>query len=414
MAKSSGEGRLGEERLVRSDDNDGIARLVVLAVAMLFCGAALGAQERGYHLRSKILGEERYFHVSLPPNYSVAKQRYQVTYLLDGHVKAFFDLAVASAGYDVSTGGPHEYAIPPQIVVGVEQKNRGVDLESNQEKFDRFLAEELVPYVDKEFRTVPYRTLIGHSLGGRFALFTVCRNPGMFAAIVAISPGGGDSTGFRSLSDCLRKDFSANRTVLRQLVLSAGDQEERLLASTLKLRDFVRDSAPPNWRMLFVDGAGLGHTDTPFSTIPRGIRFVHEAAVWEMPAAQGDSAIAAKGSDSDRHVAQFYKTLSARVGYSVPPSDKWLLTLASAHLRHSEHELGLAMAKKATDEYPEDVDGWSVLTDACLSENDYDCARRALEDALRIVNRLETFDDETHARQKKFFEDNLQRIKARP
>lgn len=394
------------ERVLRS--------ALMLIIALVLSSEALSAQGRVYHFRSKILGEERYFHVSLPPNYSVAKQRYQVTYLLDGHVKAFFDLAVASAGYDVSTGGPHEFAIPPQIVVGVEQKNRSFDLATNQEAFDRFLAEELVPFIDKEFRTVPYRTLIGHSLGGRFALFTFCRNPGMFPAIVAISPGGGDSTGFKSLTDCLRKDFGANRTVLRQLVLSAGDQEERLLASTLKLRDFVRDSAPPNWRMLFVDGAGLGHTDTPFSTIPRGIRFVHEGAVWEMPAAQGDSVVAARGDESEKRVAQFYKSLSARVGYTVPPPVKWLLITASAHLRRSEHGLGLAAAKRATDEYPEDVDGWSVLTDACLADSDNECARRALEDALRIVDRLELYDNETRARQKNFFEENLQRVKARP
>ena len=389
-------------------------RFLTAALAFGVTVPSLGAQSHTYHIRSKILGEERTFHVNLPPNYSVARQRYQVTFLLDGHLKAFFDLTVASAGYDITTGGPHEFAIPPQIVVGVEQKQRSVDLGSNQEAFDRFLAEELVPYIDKEFRTVPYRTLIGHSLGGRFALFTACRNPGMFPAIIAISPGVGDSTGFKAITDCLRRDFTANRTVLRQLVLTAGDQEGRLYAATVRLRDFVRDSAPPIWRMLLVDGTGLGHTDTPFAAIPRGIRFVHEAAVWEMPAAQGDSVGEGKGDEPGRRVAEFYKTLGARVGYAVAPSAKWLLTVASAHLRHGEHAEGLAAAKRLTDEYPEDVDGWTVLTDACISESDNDCARRALEEALRVLDRMDFFDEGAHARQKKFFTDNLQRIQARP
>ena len=399
---------------MRGAETFSVARVTMLAGATAICAAALGAQSRTYHIRSKILGEERTFHVNLPPNYAVARQRYQVSYLLDGHLKAFFDLAVASAGYDITTGGPHEVAIPPQIVVGVEQKQRSVDLGSNQEAFDRFLAEELVPYIDREFRTVPYRTLIGHSLGGRFALFTACRNPGMFPAIIAISPGVGDSTGFKAITDCLRRDFTANRTVLRQLVLTAGDQEGRLFAATVKLRDFVRDSAPPNWRMLLVDGSGLGHTDTPFAAIPRGIRFVHEAAVWEMPAAQGDSVGEGKGDEPGRRVAEFYKSLSARVGYTVAPSAKWLHTIASAHLRHGEHAEGLAAARRLIDEYPEDVDGWSVLSDACLSESDNDCARRALEEALRVLDRMDFFDEGAHATQKQFFKDNLLRIQARP
>ena len=49
---------------------------------------------------------------------------------------------------------------------------------------------ELIPYVEKNFRALPYRVLVGHSLGGRFALMTTCRAPGIFQSVVAISPGG--------------------------------------------------------------------------------------------------------------------------------------------------------------------------------------------------------------------------------
>lgn len=384
--------------------------LCCLVVALLASSLPLAAQSRTYHLRSKILGEERAFHVSLPPNYEAANQRYQVVYVLDGHLKAFFDLAVAAAGYDITTGGPHEFAMPPQIVVGVEQKKRSVDLGTNQEAFDRFLAEELVPYIDKQFRTVPYRTLIGHSLGGRFALLAFCRNPGIFPAVIAISPSPGDSTGFQAMTGCLRREFAANRTVLRQLVLTAGDREGRLFASAVRLGDFVRDSAPPNWRMLFVDAAGLGHTDTPFRAIPRGIRFVQDAAVWEMPPALGDSASSGTGDGPSRRVAEFYRALSDRVGYTVPPSAKWLRAIVVAHLRNGEHAEALAAARRLTAAYPEDLTGWGVLADACLRDADADCARDALEDALRVLNRLDYFDEDERMAQRKVLTDDLKRV----
>ncbi len=386
--------------------------LFLFLLAILASAApALTAQARTYHIKSKILGEDRVIHVSLPPNYSVAKQRYEVVYVLDGHVRAFFDMAVASAGYDISTGGPHEYAMPPQIVVGVEQKQRGVDLGSNQETFDRFLAEELVPYIDKEFRTVPYRTLVGHSLGGRFALFTICRNPGMFASVIAMSPGLGNDASLQAMKDCLRRDFGANRTVVRQLALTAGDRESGLFPSAMKLRDFVRDSAPPNWRMLLVDGTGLGHTDTPFAGIPPGIKFTQAAAVWEMPAAQGDSVISATGDEAERRVAGFYKALSARMGFAVAPSAKWLHTIASRYLAQRDYAKGMAAAKRMTDAYPEDISGWGVLTDACKLEGDTDCAKRSLEDALRMVDRMDYFDENGRAIEEKLIRDNLAKLR---
>ena len=164
--------------------------IAVAVVAQSVCGAPVASaattiamRERSQvatvRIQSKLLGETRTLHVSVPPNYRIARQRYPVMYLLDGQVRAFFDLTVAAANYDL-LGDMRDYAIPSQIVVGIEQGDRGADLARNGELFTRFIVEELIPYIDREYRTVPYRTLIGHSLGGRFALQTFCRAPNVF------------------------------------------------------------------------------------------------------------------------------------------------------------------------------------------------------------------------------------------
>ncbi len=66
-------------------------------------------------------------------------------------------------------------------------------------RFYRFLKDELIPYVDTAFRTdnaTHGRTLMGHSLGGYFTLFTLFydyqnkRNPSkLFKNFIAASPG---------------------------------------------------------------------------------------------------------------------------------------------------------------------------------------------------------------------------------
>ncbi len=373
----------------------------------LVLASPLSAQTRTIRISSKVLGEERVIHVSLPPNYGVAKQRYQVTYLLDGHVREFFDLTVAASAYDL-TGDVHEYATPPQIVVGVDQRDRGTDLGSNQEAFTKFLTTELVPFIDREYRTSGFRTLIGHSLGGRFALMTFCRAPGVFPAVIAISAAGGDSTGVNSVTTCLTSAFASSGTTIRHLVLSAGDREPRLRANLDRLQAFLREQAPTTWRWTVIDGTGLGHTETPLATIPPGIRFVHDKSVWEMPPALADS-VSTGQVDPERSIGSFYAGLSTRVGSTVAPSLKWMLAAARFHVRRRDSEAERT-ARRLIAAYPEDLEGYGMLAELAMARNDGSAARDALNDARGMLDRLEWHDVYERERKRKLIDDALASI----
>ena len=363
----------------------------IFAAVALVATTYAAPETRVVRVASKILGEERVVHVSLPPNYSVARRRYETTYLLDGHVRQFFDITVAAAGYDV-VAGSRDYATPPQIVVGVDQRDRGVDLGRNQELFTRFLAEELVPYIDREFRTNKYRTLIGHSLGGRFALMTFCRAPGVFPSVIAISAAGGDSTSADAVTRCLASAFGSPSTALRQLVLSAGDQEPRVLAGMERLRDFLRTSAPSHWRWTTIEEKGLGHTDTPMATIPPGIRFIHDKSVWEMSSALADSIEFGRIADPEGAVEAFYSTLGARVGVPTAPSLKWMLASTRVLVQRSDTAAAERAIRRLIAAYPEDLEAYGMQSDFALRRGDTTAARQALNDALRMLGRLDFYD----------------------
>jgi enterochelin esterase-like enzyme len=364
------------------------------ALCSLLIAAALSvpvaAQTRTVTIASTILGEKRVLHVNLPPNYAVSRRRYEVIYLLDGHVRQFVDVTVAAAGYDI-VGDVHDYAMPPQIVVGIDQRDRGTDLARNQELFTRFLTDEVVPFIDRSYRTSRYRTLIGHSLGGRFALMTFCRAPGVFPAVIAISAAGGDSTSGNAVTQCLASAFAMNGTTLRQLVLSAGDREERTHAGVERLRDFLRANAPPHWRWTVIDGTGLGHTDTPLATIPPGLRFVHDKTVWEMPPPLADS-IANGGLDPERAIPAFFSALSTRVGVTTAPTLKWMLAEAHLRMRQPDREAAERSVRRLIDAYPEDLEGYGLRADLALRVGDTTTARQTLGDALHMLGRLDGYD----------------------
>ena len=128
-------------------------------------------------LQSKVLNETRKFWVHIPKkfNENSSKKKYPVLYLLDGP-----DHFVSVTGLiqKLSTSLGDEIC-PEMIIIGIESKDRVKDflpvltenIEENiknikQDDFTTFLEKELIPYIDSVYPTLPYRLLIGHSLGG--------------------------------------------------------------------------------------------------------------------------------------------------------------------------------------------------------------------------------------------------------
>lgn len=158
-------------------------------------------------LYSKTLNEDRPFWVYLPQSYDskvFAPKSYSVMYLLDGD--AHFHSASGVVQF-MSSGINGNHRIPEVIIVAIPNTKRTRDLtpthnlrnlvgEEDQDKalsgganaFLQFLQRELIPYVEAKYRTIPYRLLVGHSLGGLFALHAFETAPSAFQAIIAIDP----------------------------------------------------------------------------------------------------------------------------------------------------------------------------------------------------------------------------------
>lgn len=386
-------------------------RVVPVAVAVLIGAASRSAAQQAHALtvQSQVLADSRRVRVTLPPNYDLAKQRYPVVYLMDGHVRAFVDMAVAAANYDVVPGDPRDYAMPSQIVVAVEHKNRGEDLGRNADAFMRALVTEIVPQVERQFRTNGYRVLMGHSLGGRFALMASCRAPGVFPSVIAISPGGGDSTAYRQMTECLTRDWSSAKNQLRQVFVSSGEREARIDEGAKRLRDFLKQTAPAHVRWKYLDGPDLAHTETPYVGIPAGLRFVWDRSVWELPAAQADAVLKGNG-DPMRTINEFYEGLTARAGVRIPVGAKWLEYALVAHQRSGDAATAERIARRMVDEYPEVLAGYARLADLLLVKNEVEAARRAITDAVAICDKLDMPDETERALKRKVFTDALARI----
>lgn len=147
---------------------------------------------------SKILEESRQFYVQLPEDYDREDtKKYPVVYILDGDVL----LPTLSIVQDYYSGG----FTPEMILVGISNaENRTRDLTTSKDEqpvriqsttqngegnnFVRFIQEELIPIVESKYRVTSYRTLIGHSYGGLFAMHVLIHYPDLFDNYIAIDP----------------------------------------------------------------------------------------------------------------------------------------------------------------------------------------------------------------------------------
>lgn len=178
----------------------------LLGVVGMLLGAAAGAgpvsaQETGrlVHwpaVRSRHLDLPRNIDIWLPPGYDSSTSRYPVLYMMDG--QNLFDSTTAFGGVEwgvdetlsdlIGSGG-----VPPMIVVGVwNSANRFQEYSPWQgaPAYARFLIEEVLPRVNREFRTRtgPQNTMVmGSSMGGLVSFYLVSHHPKVFGACGCLS-----------------------------------------------------------------------------------------------------------------------------------------------------------------------------------------------------------------------------------
>ena len=175
-----------------------IALSVVNLVALVAATAGAAQAPATIRLDSRVLHETRAIDVALPASYASGERHYPVLLVLDG--ESLFPVAAALARFYAAVG-----QLPEMIVVGIPNTDRTRDLSpaaiagfrpppelgdtfGGAERFLGFLSDELLPYLDRTYRTVPMRSLVGHSIGGTFALFALARRPEVFTGYLVMEP----------------------------------------------------------------------------------------------------------------------------------------------------------------------------------------------------------------------------------
>lgn len=156
-----------------------------------------------HSIKSKILNEDREYLISLPDSYNdkeLSYKRYPLLIILDGNLH--FKSIAGVVNY-MSSDVYGNMKIPEMIVVAIQNIDRRRDYtpdkiitvrENNTgggDNFLGFLEDELLPELDQKYRTVPYRILFGHSLGGLLVTHAYMKEKTLFNSFIAVDPSFG-------------------------------------------------------------------------------------------------------------------------------------------------------------------------------------------------------------------------------
>lgn len=361
-------------------------RSVLAVVAVAWAGAGLAeAQQPGtlgepFALDSKVMGEARPIVVWTPPGCSAGGRACPVLYLTDAERQ--FAHTVTTVEFLARNG-----RMPPMIVVGIFNTDRTRDLTPYRDKDDetdgpmasaggadrflQFLETELVPWVETRYRTEKFRAFAGHSFGGLFAMHALATRPGLFNALVAVSP----SLPWRQGEPVKRIEamLARQRTLKGAVYVTLGDEGQAMQAGFDRLRAVFDEHAGKALRWDLVKMQDEDHGSIVLRSHYDALEWIFDG--WRLRRnAEGtfDGGLKA--------VEAHYAKLSDRLGLTITPPEATVNLLGYAELGRRRWDAAIEYFQANVRNYPD-------------SPNVYDSLGEGLEAAGRSEEALAQFEE---------------------
>lgn len=352
---------------------------------------------------SRVLNENRKIWIYTPTltSQSVSPdKRFPVLYLLDGDAHFFSTVGIIQQLSQSNGNG----VLPEMIVVAIENTNRLRDLvPSNDLKktnaFIDFLSSELIPYIDKNYNTAPYKLLVGHSLGGLTAIDVLTKFPQLFNACIAIDPSmwfNNEKFLNNSIEQFPKQNMQGKRlfigtanTMPRGMTISQVKSDNSLetqhIRSIFKMDEFLKSNTNG---LLYAQKyyETEGHNTIPLISEYDGLRFIFD--YYHLDATEKDFA------DSTALIASKLKThyinVSNKMGYKNSAPESFINYLAYDALGKKQFNKAQALFELNIESYPVSTNVYVSYADYFLAKNDTINAISNYKKALQIKNNTET------------------------
>ena len=306
-------------------------------------------------LKSSLLGEDIKLIIYLPENYQNSNKEYSVLYLLDGGF--FINQAAAAVQFLSNCPYIRQTLIPEFIVIGIVSNDRNRDFtpthmpvyegmkfptSGGANTFYNFLKKELMPFIEKEYRTKPHQILAGWSLGGLFTIHTYLIHPGDFSAYLAISPSlWWDNQIVVKQTDA---QIASHKLPDEKLTVTLGSLERGDMQNSVKYSflPLMINASSKNTQFRYIEVQNEGHNTAPFLGLYEGLKSLYYN--WSFP----QDILSDNSNNADNYSLKLAKEYGYKGG-DVAESYNFLMNLAVLQGKYDE---SLKIAKYLTKKSP--------------------------------------------------------------
>jgi len=341
-------------------------------------------------INSAVLGEERTIFVSTPFDYTNSTDSFPVMYVLDGCpelINYASGLVTSLSDYDLC---------PEMIIVAIENtirirdmsptkpkyNNNGVEIKyhgdeklGGADKFLNFIETELIPYIDKNYRTLPYRIFSGHSAGGMCVTHAFLSHTNLFNAYIAISPSLYWDSSF--LNRTAEEKIGSMNLKYKQYYFSIGGNETpsdigdaHTFFQTLK----IKSPEDLRWKFDYIENEDHGSQVT--IALYNGLRFIYDGWNYDY-----DKMVAGGLST----INSFYQNLSERFGYEILPDGSTLNSIGWEEKRAGRYQEAIKILEENTHRHPDFPEAYSYLAEVYSSAGNYELAIKSIKKAIELA-----------------------------
>jgi hypothetical protein len=322
---------------------------------------------------SKLLGGEVTYSEHLPVGYDNSKIDYPVIYMMNGQIISSF--ASAAATLDNLSNE----RIPDMILIGISNTDKAgaywscpndTGYVKGGEMFYKFLKEEFIPEIEKNYRTNDYKILAGQSNTGLFVMYNFLFHPELFDAYIVASP---------MFNWC--PDFYLNKTksflmdnaqINKKLYVSYGDLDYvEVLSHINDFKDILKQ-APKSlkWQVELIQNAG----HVPFVTLNNALLFFFSECTMN----------AERKKLKISEIKSHFNSLSKEYGFTVNPKAGVLFDMAMDLKNQKKFVESIDMFKYLISLYSDSETYYFYLGQTYQEKGDIGLARENYKQSLSI------------------------------
>jgi len=318
----------------------------------LLISISVFSQKKFDTVKSEKLDADRRITIELPASYETSpSKKYPVLYLLDGDY--LFDPFSGALSY-----GVYWDDLPEMIIIGIHQnhdgeryddstidQNQGVPFEKGAEFFE-FIGAELVPYIDKQYRTAPFKIIAGHDITASFINFFLYKEIPLFNGYICLSPELAPKMEIR-----IPEKFAKVKEPFFYY-LSAGDGDINKIKEPIeKLASNIKVANNPLVNLKYDVFKNATHYSEVLYSIPNALYHIFEVYK-PINSVEFKEKIAVLQSGYANYLENKYNTMSEVLGVDIPVRMNDYKVIENLILKNNAYDELEKMAEIANVDYP--------------------------------------------------------------